>query len=122
MRIPRIKRLAAGCLVLVGLVSIPASPASASSGKCSASQNACEWVENSSIDRRYIRYVDVYDPHTSAVHTLRLLENGYVIYTYTGPAYPGVEFPLNESLPSGTCLQGGVVGLDDARTPCWYVP
>ena len=118
----RIKGIALAGLLVTGLLAVPTTPAAASSGKCSASQNACEWVQNSSYDRRYILYVDVYDPHTSDVHTLRLLENGYVIFSWTGPAYPGVEFQLDEDLPTGTCLQGGVVGLDDARTPCWYVP
>jgi len=116
----RIKGIAAASLLAAGLLTIPATSASASSGKCS--QNACEWVENAGTGSNYIYYVDVYDPNSSATHTLRLLFNQTVVAAWTGPSYPGVRFTVNAYLASGTCIQGGVVGVDNARTPCWYVP
>lgn len=122
MRTPRIKSIAAAGLLVIGLMTIPATSASASSGKCSASQNACEWVENAYTGSDFVYYVIVYDPKSSATHTLRLLFNGSVVDSYTAPANPGVKFQVNLQLEPGTCVQGGIVGLDDARTPCWYAP
>lgn len=116
----RIKGIALAGLLVVGLMTVPAGPASASSGKCS--QNACEWVQNAYTGSDFIYYVDVYDPNSNATHTLRLLFNGSVIQSWTGASYPGIEFVVNMQLEPGTCIQGGIVGLDNARTPCWYAP
>lgn len=116
----RIKSIAVAGLLAAGLMTIPTAPAYAIGTKCS--QNACEYVYNGYDGSAYIYYVDVWDPNSSATHTLRLLYNGIAYYAWTGPAYPGVRFEVNAYLPAGTCIQGGVVGVTNARTPCWYVP
>jgi hypothetical protein len=116
----RVLSTVAASLLAVGLASVPAAPASASSGTCSA--NACEWVQNNGTGTSYIHYVNVYNPNSGATRTIRLLYNGSVVATWTGPTYPGVQFTIEATLRSGTCIQGGIVDVPDARTPCWYVP
>jgi hypothetical protein len=116
----RVKSIAAAGLLAAGLMTIPATSAYASGTECS--QNACEYVHNAGTGSDYIYYVHVYDPNSSANHTLRLLYNGYVAITWYGAANPGVWFQINTVLPKGTCIQGGVMDVSNARTPCWYVP
>jgi hypothetical protein len=116
----RTKGIIAAGLLTTGLMTIPATSAWASGTKCS--QNACEYVYNGTAGSDYIYYVDVWDPNSSASHTLRLLYNQTAVAAWYGPAYPGVRFEVNSYLPSGTCIQGGVEGVSNARTPCWYVP
>ena len=120
MRARRIKAIAAAGLLVVGLMALPTTSASASSGKCSL--NACEWVQNAYAGSDVIYYVNVYSPNSNASHTIRLLFNGSVIRSWYGPTYPGIQFVVNQELVPGTCIQGGIVGVDDARTPCWYAP
>jgi hypothetical protein len=88
---------------------------------CSASLNGCEEVYNSAQGSDYIDYVIVYDANDQGYYgTYRLLFNGSVRYSVTG--YGPVEFILDYTTASGNCIQGGIVGLSDARSPCWYAP
>lgn len=116
----RVKGIAAAGLLAAGLMTIPATSAYASGSKCS--QNACEYVDNGTAGSDYIYYVQVWDPNSSATHTLRLLFNGTVVASWTGSSNPGVVFNIDAYMTPGTCIQGGVVGVTNARTPCWYVP
>lgn len=100
----------------------PATPAVHTSGPvCSASLNACEEVFNSAQGSDFVDYVIVYDGNNQGLNaTYRLLFGGSVRYAVTGPG--PVEFVLDYNVNSGTCIQGGIVGLSDARTPCWNAP
>jgi hypothetical protein len=98
-----------------------AGPASASSTTCSSSGNACEYVYNGSAGNPFIYWVKVWNPANAGTNeTYRLLINGTVIATASGAS--GYTFQLNRFFNPGTCIQGGVLGLPDARTPCWTVP
>ncbi len=103
--------------VLVGL----AGPAGASGTKCSASDNACEYVDNGTTGNPFIYSVRVWNPANAGTNeTYRLLINGNVYAAASGTN--GHTFSVNQFFNPGTCIQGGVLNLPDARTPCWYVP
>jgi hypothetical protein len=88
---------------------------------CSASQNACEEVVNVQMGSDYVYFVEVWDNNdTSFNGTYRLLFNGSVRYTGTGTG--PVVFNLDYNVNSGVCIQGGIIGISDARTPCWNAP
>lgn len=83
--------------------------------------NACEEVFNSAQGSDFIDDVIVYDPNDQSFSgTYRLLFNGTVVGTATGTG--PVQFNVGGSVGSGTCIQGGIIGLTDARSPCWNAP
>ncbi len=83
--------------------------------------NACEEVFNSAQGSDFIDYVLLYDPNDHGFSgTDRVLLNGTVVGAATGPG--PVQFNFNASVVSGTCIQGGILGLTDARSPCWNAP
>jgi hypothetical protein len=89
---------------------------------CSASLNACEEVFNTAQGSDTIDYVIVYDGNNQGIYaTYRLLFGGSVGYAVTGNG-PAQFGPTIGGVRHGTCIQGGIVGLPDARTPCWYAP
>jgi len=67
-----------------------------------------------------VYYVEVWDNNPSFYGTYRLLVNGSIRYIDT--ANGGILFNLGYFVNSGNCIQGGIVGLSDARTPCWNAP
>lgn len=88
---------------------------------CSTSGNACEEVENYQQGSDYVYWVEVWDNNDPNFNgTYRLLVNGGVRYTQNdnGAALFNLDYYVN----SGYCIQGGILGLSDARTPCWYAP
>jgi hypothetical protein len=98
-----------------------ASPDVHSDILCSASGNACEEVVNYAQGSDYVYYVEVWDNNDPQFYgTYRLLFDGYPRYTTTGNG--GVVFNLDYYVNKGRCIQGGIEGLTDARTPCWYAP
>jgi hypothetical protein len=97
------------------------SPQVNSDIKCSSSGNACEEVVNYAQGSDYVYYVEVWDNNDTQFNgTYRLLFDGSVRYS-TGSNGPAV-FNLDYYVNSGKCIQGGIVGLSDARTPCWNAP
>lgn len=117
----RLRTVVAVVVACVAMSLGLAGPASASGEKCSASGNACEYVYNGTAGNPFIYWVKVWNPANLGTNeTYRLLINGTVVAAASGPS--GYTFQLNEFFNPGTCIQGGVLGLPDARTPCWYVP
>jgi hypothetical protein len=121
---PRRNRLR---FVLVGVTALAAAslglagPAAASGTECSSSGNACEYVNNGTAGNPFITSVRVWNPADLGVNeTYRLLINGNVYGAASGTN--GHTFAVNQFFNPGTCIQGGVLNLPDARTPCWYVP
>jgi hypothetical protein len=110
---------AAIVLAAAGIATATAKPAFASSEECSA--NACEFVTNYAQGSDDIISVQVWG-NTSATHTLRWLLNGTPQNQANVQANKGVIFLEDEFLPKGDCIQGGVEGVTDGRTPCWTVP
>jgi len=108
----------ASAAMLLGL----AGPASASSTTCSTGAgNACEYVYNGTAGNPFIYYVTVWNPWNAGTNeTYRLLINGTVVAAASGAN--GYTFQLNRFFNPGTCIQGGVLGVPDGRTPCWNVP
>src|SRR3984957_21076998 len=88
--------------------------------ECNPSGNACEEVYNYDQGSDYVYYVEVWDNNPSFYGTYRLLVNGSIRYIET--ANGGILFNLGYFVNSGNCIQGGIVGLSDARTPCWNAP
>jgi hypothetical protein len=89
--------------------------------KCSASGNACEEVDNAYQGSDYVYWVYVWDGNSpNLIATYRLLFDGYPRYSKL--SLGGPVFQLNYYVNSGRCIQGGVEGLPDARTPCWVAP
>jgi hypothetical protein len=110
---------AATVLAAAGLATITAKPAFASSEECSA--NACEYVTNQYQGSNTILTVQVWG-NTSATHPLRWLLNGTPQNEDIVQANKGVIFDVDALLLKGGCIQGGVEGVTDGRTPCWTVP
>lgn len=109
----------AAAITALGLAT--AAPGAAhSSTKCSL--YACEEVVNAYAGSNYVYTVSVWAPtQLSQLFYHRLLFNGYQrgasVYR-SGVVTWGLDYYVNP----GTCIQGGIVGLPNARTPCWYAP
>lgn len=118
--------LAVFAVVLAVLGAISLTPSAGASTihsltKCTNSQNACETIVNGLKGSDYVYYVEVWDNNNKdANRTYRLLFDQTVRYART--ANHPVVFNLDDDVNSGECIQGGIVGLADARTPCWRAP
>jgi ABC-type glycerol-3-phosphate transport system substrate-binding protein len=89
--------------------------------ECTASYNACEEVVNAYAGSNYVYRVYVWDPNSDTTpHTYRLLFNQVPRYSWYGDG--GTVFYLNYYVDPGKCIQGGVEGVPDGRTPCWFAP
>jgi hypothetical protein len=113
--------LAIGLPAVQAQAAVPASPAIHTDILCSSSGNACEEVTNFAQGSDYVYFVEVWDNNDSNFSgTYRLLVNGGVRYTANsnGPAVFNLDYNVN----AGDCIQGGILGLSDARTPCWNAP
>jgi hypothetical protein len=87
----------------------------------SHAENACEYVYNGTAGNPFIYYVKIWNPWNLGTNeTYRLLINGTVVAAASGTN--GYTFQLNRFFNDGTCIQGGVLGVPDRRTPCWNVP
>jgi hypothetical protein len=101
------------------LLSVPAGPASASSGACTG--NVCIWVQNEFKGSNHILSIKVYNSTNGGTQTMRWLLNQQVQASYTGDQHVGKTWYFtNYYAPHLACIQGGIV--NEARTPCWVVP
>ncbi len=131
LRLPTI--VVAVMFVVLGVLSTAPARASAASlhttvaqdhwsnAICSWTYNACERVDNAYAGSDVVYWVDVIGDDT-AVHTMRVLFDGYPRYEWTGPTTQGHLFGIGYTVRSGMCIQAGIMGLANARTPCWYAP
>lgn len=84
------------------------------------SENACMLVQNYARGSDWVDDVQVWDPNGSWTGTYRVLFDGYARYSKYGSGT--IEFPIDYYVYPGRCIQGGIEGLVNARTPCWYAP
>ncbi|MBO0708486.1 MAG: hypothetical protein J2P43_10355 [Candidatus Dormibacteraeota bacterium] len=125
-------RVLAVAVALTAFVFLSVAPETASAqtvtrhanywSTCTASRNACMVVENSYRGSDHVIAVSVWTVNTSRqCYTFRVLFDGYARYANYN-CNLSAYFPIGYNVNPGRCIQGGVEGLTDARTGCWWAP
>lgn len=123
----RVLVLAAALVVVgLGLVAVAPSTVSARSAMTLHSDeictgNVCLTVDNSYQGSNFVYDIRVWVAPAWGVHTYRVLWN--TTQWLRRPYGEGEEtFSGPWTIPAHTCIQGGVMGVPDARSSCWYAP
>lgn len=124
----------AAALAVLGLGLVAAAPSTASAQSAltarsamtahtweSCTGNVCLTVDNSYQGSNFVYDFRVWVAPAWGVHTYRILWNGNEWLRI--PYGEGEEtFSGPWTIPANTCIQGGVMGVPNARSGCWIAP
>lgn len=124
----------AAVLAIVGLGLIAGSPSTVRAQSAMTAQNAitahtyyrctgnvCLTVDNSYQGSNFVYDIRVWVACSWGVHTYRVLWNG-VQWLRLGYGQCQETFSGPWTIPANTCIQGGVMGVPNARSDCWNAP